>query len=199
MKPKAWHRNSFQRVRYCYIEQKRDEEPKPIELDQDSGRARDIPLVVLVNETSASAAEIVAASLRDNGRAEVVGVNTFGTATVVSSFDLDDGSIAAIGTAVWTTPNGENARNVGIEPTVFVDLPPQAQEVQFDNGASLSLAQIEEVEDMQLLEAMNILIWRRRSRIRDECVSMASQGLTEMPWIRRGSLLIRLAFIRLAM
>jgi len=140
-----------------YVEQKRDEEPNAVELDRESGRARDIPLIVLVDETSASAAEIVAASLRDNDRAHVVGVPTFGTATVVSSFDLADGSLAAIGTAVWTTPDGENARNVGIEPSTIVELPPLVSAIQFEDGATIELNEIQDAEDTQLLAAIDLL------------------------------------------
>ncbi len=140
-----------------YIEQKRDQEAKPVLLDRDEGRARTIPLTVLVDETSASAAEIVAASLRDNGRAEVIGQRTFGTATVVSSFELDDGSIAAIGTAVWTAPNGENARNIGISPTIMVELSPLANEIRFEPGTEISLHEITEAGDEQLLAAIEVL------------------------------------------
>lgn len=140
-----------------YMEQKRDRTAEPVVLDRQDGRARTIPLTVLVDETSASAAEIVAASLRDNGRAEIIGQPTFGTATVVSSFDLDDGSVVAIGTAVWTAPNGENARNVGISPTVDVDLPPLATELRFEPGTAVSLQEIIDAGDEQLLAAIEIL------------------------------------------
>ncbi|MGD9712557.1 MAG: S41 family peptidase, partial [Thermomicrobiales bacterium] len=140
-----------------YFEQRRGEEPEPITLDREAGAARTMPLVVLVNERSASAAEIVAASLRDNARAEVIGVNTFGTATVVSSFGLDDGSIASIGTALWTTPNRESVRNVGVSPTIEVKLSPLADETEFESGSFLTLAEIHANDDAQLLAAIELL------------------------------------------
>ncbi|MEZ4500678.1 MAG: S41 family peptidase [Thermomicrobiales bacterium] len=140
-----------------YIEQQRDAEPENYEISRDAGRAQNIPLVVLVDENSASAAEIVAASLRDNGRAEVVGVPTFGTGTIVSSFDLDDGSIAAIGTAVWTSPAGESARNVGIQPSVIVEMPPDGEQVAFDDGDRLTSFNLESSGDLQLRAALELL------------------------------------------
>jgi carboxyl-terminal processing protease len=63
-----------------------------------------IPLVVLVNENSASAAEIVPGSLKDNGRATLIGTQTFGTGTVMNRFDLSDGSVLWVGVDEWLTP-----------------------------------------------------------------------------------------------
>jgi carboxyl-terminal processing protease len=116
-----------------------------------------MPLVVLVDRGSASAAEIVAASLRDNGRAEIIGEQTFGTGTVVSSYTLEDGSIAAIGTALWRTPGGEMVRNVGVAPTISVSLDPGADPIEFESETPLSRSAIETAGDEQLLRAMEHL------------------------------------------
>lgn len=140
-----------------YVQRTRSEPWKEVRIQEASERAIDVPLVVLVSESSASAAEIVAASLRDNGRAQVLGVPTFGTGTVVSSFDLADGSVAAIGTAIWQTPKGEDARRVGIQPTTVVEMPAEGEEVSFEPGAVLTQSQIEEVNDAQLLAAIQSL------------------------------------------
>ena len=80
------------------------------------------PLVVLVNEGSASSSEILAGALRDNDRATVVGEKTFGTGTVLSEFVLRDGSSILLGVAEWLTPDGEFIRETGIEPDVKVGL-----------------------------------------------------------------------------
>jgi carboxyl-terminal processing protease len=141
-----------------YVQQGRNGEPEDYVINRDAGRAQEIPLVVLVDENSASSSEIVAAALRDHGRAEVVGVRTFGTGTVVSSFDLDDGSIAAIGTAIWTTPAGESARNVGIEPSIVVSMPPDGSMLEFDSGERMSERDIELVGDAQLGAALDLLM-----------------------------------------
>jgi len=141
-----------------YVEQGRSGEPEAYVIERDAGRAQDIPLVVLVDENSASSAEIVASALRDHGRAEVIGVRTFGTGTVVSSFDLDDGSIAAIGTAIWTSPAGESARNDGIEPSIVVEMPADGGLLEFDNGDRMSERDIELVGDAQLDAALELLM-----------------------------------------
>ena len=74
------------------------------------------PLIVLVDYATASSAEILAAALRDNGRAAIVGEQTFGTGTVVHTFDLSDGSALKVGVLAWLTPLGEAVFGVGISP-----------------------------------------------------------------------------------
>jgi carboxyl-terminal processing protease len=82
----------------------------------------EVPLVVLVNEGSASSAEIVAGALRDHDRAKVVGETTFGTGTVLEEHVLSDGSALLLGIAEWLTPNGDFIRGSGIEPDVEAGL-----------------------------------------------------------------------------
>jgi carboxyl-terminal processing protease len=79
-----------------------------------------LPLVVLVDGGSASSAEIVAAALRDNGRAEIVGERTFGKALVQSVEPLPDGGALKLTTAHYVTPAGVDIANRGIEPDVRV-------------------------------------------------------------------------------
>jgi carboxyl-terminal processing protease len=85
--------------------------------------APDLPLVVLADYGSASSAEIVAAALQDNGRAEVVGQRTFGTGTVLNPFTLSDGSAIMLGVIEWLTPKGNGIFDVGITPDIEVQLP----------------------------------------------------------------------------
>lgn len=92
---------------------------EPVEVEGDP-IAADVPLVVLVNDASASSAEILAGALRDNDRAPVVGQTTFGTGTVLSEFILEDGSSILLGVAEWLTPDGDFIRETGIEPDVKV-------------------------------------------------------------------------------
>jgi carboxyl-terminal processing protease len=80
------------------------------------------PLVVLVNNGTASSAEILAGALRDNGRAKVVGTRTFGTGTVLAEYNLSNGSAILIGVAEWLTPNGDFIRKSGIEPDIVVKM-----------------------------------------------------------------------------
>lgn len=84
------------------------------------GKLLDIPLVILVNKGSASAAEIVSGALRDYKRGIVVGETTFGKGTVQTPEDLPDGSSVHITTGRWLLPNGDSISQKGVVPDVLV-------------------------------------------------------------------------------
>lgn len=87
----------------------------------EKGLAAGIPLVVLVNAGTASAAEVVAASLQDNGRAPVFGETTFGKGSVQAILELRDGSSLHVTSARWLTPNGNVLDNMGLLPNIVVE------------------------------------------------------------------------------
>ncbi|MDN5696949.1 MAG: S41 family peptidase, partial [Rubrobacter sp.] len=114
------------------------------------------PMTVLVDGGTASSAEILAGALRDNGRAEAVGVSTFGTGTVLKPYDLDDDSQLLIGIAEWLTPDGDFIRENGIDPGVRVELDEDEQPVLPDEEDGLSRAEILE-RDAQLARAFELV------------------------------------------
>ncbi len=102
----------------------------------------DLPLVVLVNQGSASASEIVAGALQDVGRAPLVGVTTFGKGSVQLPHTLSDESLLRVTIALWYTPADRSINDTGLEPDI---------EVERTNE------QIENEEDPQLDRALELL------------------------------------------
>ncbi len=80
------------------------------------------PLIVLVNQGTASASEILSGALQDNGRAQLVGERTFGKGLIQSLFNLSDGSGLAVTIARYETPDHHDINRQGIEPDVLVPL-----------------------------------------------------------------------------
>ncbi len=86
-----------------------------------TGRAFTNPLVVLLNENSASASEITAGAIKDHGRAQLVGVKSFGKGSVQEDFPLRDGDLH-LTIAIWLTPNHHSIEKTGITPDKTVTL-----------------------------------------------------------------------------
>lgn len=86
-----------------------------------AGEFKDLPLAIIVNHGTASAAEIVAGALRDRGRAPLIGQATFGKGSVQLIFELADHSSVHITTARWFTPNRAKIDGVGLKPDYLVD------------------------------------------------------------------------------
>ena len=107
-----------------------------------------VPVAVLVNDQSASASEVFAGAMKDYGKAEIVGVQTFGKGIVQTLFPLDNGTAVKMTTAHYFTPSGQDIHGKGIEPDVLVEL----------NEELKSQLDIPTEEDNQLQEAIKVLV-----------------------------------------
>ena len=88
------------------------------------GTAVDLPLVVLINNGSASASEIVAGAVKDHGRGKLIGKTTFGKGSVQVPFDLSDRSVVRVTVAIWETPSGAHLTGEGIDPDLELEIEP---------------------------------------------------------------------------
>jgi C-terminal processing protease CtpA/Prc len=141
----------------AYQEQGRDGPPRAVDIPRDRAIAAEIPLIVLVDYATASSAEILAAALRDNGRAAIVGQQTFGTGTVVHTFDLSDGSALKVGVLTWLTPTGDAVFGIGIRPDHEVAARPGAATLRPRDLAALTPRDLAESEDLPLRRAIGLL------------------------------------------
>jgi len=101
---------------------------------RDSGDEPACPIVILVNEGTASAAEIVSGALRDNRRALIVGAKTFGKGSVQTVIPLEDGSALKLTTAKYYTPSGSSIQAEGIAPDIVIKYQQPAREKEGAEG-----------------------------------------------------------------
>jgi carboxyl-terminal processing protease len=119
--------------------------------------APDLPMVVLVNEYSASSSEILSGALQDAGRAKLIGETTLGTGTVLRTFNLEGGAQLLLGTTQWLTPDGRLIRKQGITPDTVIALPDEAQLLSPADAAQLSAEALRQSDDAQLAQAFGEL------------------------------------------
>lgn len=120
------------------------------EVDRSDAECMEIPVAVLVNEDSYSAAEFFAAALQECGVAQVVGVQTSGKGNFQYTLDLGDGSAVALSVGKYFTPSGKSLTDVGVTPDVVMDL-------SYDDYTALYYGTLEHVDDEQLQAAWELL------------------------------------------
>lgn len=138
------------------IEEDRAGQRIPYATDR-TGIAQNIPMVILVNGNTASAGEILAGALQHAGRAKIIGEHTFGTATVLRPFDLDEGASIRLGTTQWLTPDGEVVRGKGITPDTTIILRNWSDIVSPREAAQMSDTELRASVDTQLSAAYTTL------------------------------------------
>ena len=114
----------------------------------DGSHQIDIPVVVLINQYSASASEILAGAIKDYGIGKLVGVTTFGKGIVQSVFDLNDGTAVKLTVSDYYTPKGFNIHKIGIEPDVEIELDvDKAQNEKIDTQKDKAVEVMKELLD----------------------------------------------------
>ena len=124
---------------------------------QPGGLALNTPMVILINQGTASAAEIVAGALQDAHRGALIGETTFGTGTVLNAFPLSDGSEILLATEEWLTPSGRVIWHKGITPDNVVSLANNATPFVPEAGKGMTATQLQNSQDTQLLQAIQQL------------------------------------------
>lgn len=123
----------------------KDKEGKEEVTYSEQDKITDLPIVVLTNAYTASSAEILTSALKDNNRAQVVGIKTYGKGVIQNVYRLTDGSALKLTTQEYYTALGNKLNEIGIEPNVEVELPdgvniynvPREQDTQLQKAIEL--------------------------------------------------------------
>lgn len=120
------------------------------QVDESNAKCLDIPMVVLINSESISAAEFFAAAMSEYEAATLVGEQTIGKGYFQQAYELSDGSAVGLSVGKYTTPNGVSLTNVGLTP----DVPVEVDEELF---WQIYYGNVEWNEDPQILAAIEVL------------------------------------------
>ena len=127
------------------LTKQRDEANNEIFYTNASSRLASVPLVVLINEGSASASEILAGAVQDYERGILIGETTFGKGSVQVVDALDDGSSLRYTIAKWHTPNDRSIDDVGVDPDIVVEYTKEHRDNDEDPQLDAAILYLEEL------------------------------------------------------
>lgn len=128
------------------------------EIDRSDAACLELPMAVLVNEESYSAAEFFAAALQEYDAAQIVGVQTVGKGNFQYTLDVGDGSAVSLSVGKYYTPQGKSLTDVGVTPDVEAEL-------SYEDYVSLYYGSLPSDEDEQIAAAVNVLKERLADKI----------------------------------
>jgi carboxyl-terminal processing protease len=135
------------------------------------------PMVILINEGSASGSEILAGALKDNKRAIILGTKSFGKGSVQSVIPLPDGSGLRLTTSKYFTPSGESIHGIGIEPDIKVEYVAVEEKSEDTNGDKIKEIfeniEMEETDNKEELKLSKIELEARTKLLEDNQVQSA--------------------------
>ena len=157
---------------------------RPLQTFRSKGRRHytEMPLVILINGGSASAAEIVAGALQDHKRAILVGEKSFGKGSVQSVLPLDDGSAIRLTTARYFTPNKRMIHDQGIEPNIVVPMDPETSRKLQLQRSGLEDESGEEPVGPAEAEVLDVQLERAVDVLKGIMVFEAKNGSRSWPW-----------------
>jgi|SRR5579884_241159 len=126
-------------------------------LAETGGVGLDLPLCLLIDEATASSAEILSGAVQDHERGKLIGTRTFGTGTVLGEYRLSDGSSVLLAISEWLTPKGRQIWHKGITPDIEVSLPQDAAIVMPETETKLTEEALAHSGDTQLLKAIEVM------------------------------------------
>lgn len=147
----------------AFLERKRDADPTEVRVEPDRAIDISVPVVLLVDYGTASGGEILAAGLRDNGRATIVGEPTFGTGTILNTLRLSDRSALRLGVREWLTPSGEGVFRIGVTPDERIAMPLGGTRLSPPDLLTLTPIDFENSEDVPLRHAVRLVEAEARS------------------------------------